>query len=383
MTAGLAVPPGNPAALRQLAGQLRQAAQGAGNLGHDTGTMAGAISSDSAWTGSASEAFSGFAGNLSKGTSATQEPLTRIADAVESYADVLDSAQQKARQATVISQAAQDDLSGSLITQAEEADRNAMTAMDALDQAGGTAAQQVTAAAAGLQARALFGSQGPVSTWIGSQPQLSQDYLWTTRSTPGPDLGTDIEILPPAADLGTGTEILPPADDGGTTEILPPADDAGGAIEILPPAPDLGTGTETIPPAGLGPLANYDAAQPAGGDADAGLRELSPPEADTLVRLQGQDPDAGWTVADEERDGEYVNNQGQTADQMGDPQTSLHWTAKNESAFYSAIDSHLLKSSTYTVIDLNGFSAQPKADITNYVDSLPATSQAKIIRVGF
>jgi cytochrome c1 len=37
----------------------------------------------------------------------------------------------------------------------------------------------------------------------------------------------------------------------------------------------------------------------------------------------------------------------------------------------------------YTVVDLTGFSDQSVSDITNFIDSLPESEQAKIIRIGF
>jgi hypothetical protein len=118
-----------------------------------------------------------------------------------------------------------------------------------------------------------------------------------------------------------------------------------------------------------------------GGDPNLG--RLSGPEADTMARLEAKYPDRGLKAAAEERDGEYVDSQGRTYDQMGDPVASQHWNPKSAQVFYRAIDKHLIKSIDFTVIDLTGFSEQSIADITNYIDSLPATEQAKIIRIGF
>jgi hypothetical protein len=57
MSASLAVPPGNPEALRQLAAELRSTAQASGDLGGYTSQLTSAIVSDGEWSGSGSEAF--------------------------------------------------------------------------------------------------------------------------------------------------------------------------------------------------------------------------------------------------------------------------------------------------------------------------------------
>jgi hypothetical protein len=118
------------------------------------------------------------------------------------------------------------------------------------------------------------------------------------------------------------------------------------------------------------------------GDPDPNAR-LSPSERDTLNRLQEKYPDRDFNPSAEERDGEYTDGQGRTYDQMGDPRASKYWNPTSVQKFYRAIDAHLNKSMDFTVIDLTGFSEQSAADITSYVDSLPADLQAKIIRIGF
>jgi hypothetical protein len=116
---------------------------------------------------------------------------------------------------------------------------------------------------------------------------------------------------------------------------------------------------------------------------DAGLDRLSDSEAATLTRLQDEYPDLDFKPSAEERDGEYIDNQGRTYDQMGNPNTSKYWNPSTAQKFYQAIQAHLLKSMDFTVIDLTGFSGQSAADITSYIDSLPDAAQAKIIRIGF
>jgi hypothetical protein len=118
-------------------------------------------------------------------------------------------------------------------------------------------------------------------------------------------------------------------------------------------------------------------------EGDPNLARLSDSEAATLTRAQEEYPDLGLKASAEERDGEYVDSQGRTYDQMGDPRTSQFWNPRSAQNFYDAIDAHLLKSVDFTMIDLTGFSEQSIADITNYIDSLPEAEQAKIIRIGF
>lgn len=253
---GLAVPGGDPAALRQLAAQLRTAAQRSGGLGSDTSDLTGAITSDAQWTGAASNSFSTFSGNLSEGASAAEAPLNRIADAVEDYANVLDVAQQKAQTANAIYQSAQDDPTGSLISTAEQYGQDAMDALDALQQAGDQAAGQVNSAADDLQVGSLFGSQGQVTSWAGSQPALGTYSLWQ----PGDPVPGQTEIFPVDDGLGLGPESIP-ADDGlgPQIETIPVDDGLGLWIETIPVDDGLGPPIETIPEGPQGPLVNYDA----------------------------------------------------------------------------------------------------------------------------
>jgi hypothetical protein len=117
---------------------------------------------------------------------------------------------------------------------------------------------------------------------------------------------------------------------------------------------------------------------------DPNLGRLRPAERDTLGRAQQQYPDLGLKASAEERDGEYVDSQGRTYDQMGNPNTSKFWDRPGApQKFYQAIQDHLSKSMDFTVLDLSGFSEQSAADIQAYVDSLSPAEQAKIIRIGF
>jgi len=289
---GLTVPGGDPATLRQLAAQLRTAAQRSGNLGSNTSELTGAIASDSRWTGAASNSFSTFSANLSQGASAAEAPLTRIADVVEHYANVLDVAQQKAQTANAIFQTAQDDPTGSLISTAEQHGQDAMDALDALQQAGDQAAGQVDSAADDLQVGSLFGPQGQVTSWAGGQPSLGTEGLWQ----PGDAVPGQTEIFPVEDGLGLGTETIP-ADDGlGTgTETIPVDDGLGIGAEIFPVDDGLGPQIETIPEGPRGPLVNYAADDLPGLDGTGkvhtgpeGLPDYVPPDwtPEDLVQIR-------------------------------------------------------------------------------------------------
>jgi uncharacterized protein YukE len=256
---GLGVPGGDPAALRQLAAQLRTVAQRSGSLGSNTSDLTGAITSDAQWTGSASNSFSTFSANLSQGTSAAEAPLTRIADAVENYANALDVAQQKAQTANAIFQTAKDDPTGSLISTAEQYGQDAMDALDALQQAGDQAAGQVNSAADDLQVGSLFGPQGQVTSWAGTQPAVGTYSLWQ----PGDPVPGQTEIFPVDDGIGLGPETIP-ADDGlgPWIETIPADDGLGPWIETIPADDGLGPQIETIPVGPQGPLVNYDSDLP-------------------------------------------------------------------------------------------------------------------------
>lgn len=163
---------------------------------------------------------------------------------------------------------------------------------------------------------------------------------------------------------------------------------AGGALAIAGGVTAAGTGT-ALAGDGFSNLHMMASDTGGGGSSSASVPEdpdlsrLSPAERDTLDRLQHDYPDRGFKTAAEERDGEYLDQQGRTYDQMGDPQTSLHWNTRQAQVFRAAIDSHLRKSVDYTVIDLTGFSEESRTDIEAYVNSLRPEEQAKIIRVGF
>ena len=90
-----------------------------------------------------------------------------------------------------------------------------------------------------------------------------------------------------------------------------------------------------------------------GGDPD--FDALRPAEQDTLIRLQEERPDV--EAAPRGRYGEdpgygYVDAEGRTYDQIGNPNASRFWTAQR-TRFLDQIDIHLRKSVDYVVIDMN------------------------------
>lgn len=116
---------------------------------------------------------------------------------------------------------------------------------------------------------------------------------------------------------------------------------------------------------------------------DPNYDRLRPAEQDTLRRAQEAWPDLGLRGVPDERDGEYVDKNGNTYDQMGNPKTSDHWSPRAQQQFEDSIDAHLRKSNDGTIIDLTGFSEESREAIREYVDSLPPTEQVKILRIGF
>lgn len=77
---------------------------------------------------------------------------------------------------------------------------------------------------------------------------------------------------------------------------------------------------------------------------------------------------------------DWTDDQGRTYDALGDGSKAQYFQLAQ---FTRSIDSHLLKSNDYTVIDVTGYTPTQIAAIKSYVDSLPSEKTAKIIRVGF
>lgn len=74
---------------------------------------------------------------------------------------------------------------------------------------------------------------------------------------------------------------------------------------------------------------------------------------------------------------DWVDDLGRTFDAMGDGTTSKYFKFDK---FKTAIDHHLRKGNTFTVIDMTGYTTEQISAVRAYVDTLPASG---IIRVGF
>src|SRR5579872_4313437 len=166
---GLVMPGGDPDVLERLATQLQAIAKGTANLGASTRQITASIRSGAEWTGDASDAYTAFTGDLAQGVVGAQAPLARIASAVQDYAGCLRTAQEKVAayaSAAEVAQVSGDD--SGYLSVAKAAEQDATTAVAAWQAAGDRAAAQVTEAAG--QLGDVFGSQGPVQSWLGRQP---------------------------------------------------------------------------------------------------------------------------------------------------------------------------------------------------------------------
>jgi uncharacterized protein YukE len=257
--------PGDPDALEQFASRLELAAQGTGNLGSSTRQFTTTTVSDAEWTGSAADSFSAFGANLGEGAGAAEGPLVQMAAAVRVYAGALRTAQQQAQAFNSVATAAENDPSGSLMSTAELAGQKASDAITAMQQAGNQAATEVTSAAGELEG--VFGN-GPVKTFIGTQPGLGEDIPlggWK----PGDPMPPEILGNPGAPDLGLPQGDPIPTDLG--PEILgnPGAPDLG--LPVGDPIPtDLGPEILGNPGGQIGPLINFNTPGQQGGQGGSG-----------------------------------------------------------------------------------------------------------------
>jgi uncharacterized protein YukE len=247
----LTVPGGDPEALELLAARLEVAAAGVADLGSSTRQVTGSIRSGADWTGDAADAFTAFTGDLSRGAVAVQTPLSRIALAVRDYAGYLRAAQQQVtayQSAALAAQLSSGDTG--YLGVAQTAGQQAESALAAWQAAGDRAAAEVSAATGQLSG--VFGSQGPVQSWLGRQPAQ-----WDTLAgLPGlgEPVGRQILGTPPA---DPGPQILKtPSGDFGPEILVTPTGDFGPEILITPPR-DLGPEILGTPPAPLWPPINY------------------------------------------------------------------------------------------------------------------------------
>lgn len=267
---GFLVPGGDPAALEQLAERLESAAQGTADVGVSTREVTTAIRSSADWTGDAADAYSDFTLDLSQGAGAAEGPLLRIAAAVRAYAGSLRNAQQSTQAYNSFAEAVENGGDKiALFGEAEMAGQNAATAIDALQEAGNRAATEVSAA--GDDLANLLVRQGPVQTWINSQPGLGN---------PIPD-----------AFQGLTGDSIPPEIPGLVGDPLPP--ELPGLVGDPIPLEMPGLVGDPIPvelpgvlgnPGGLlGPFINYDSPASDGPDDEDEPQEEAEPTAQQRV----------------------------------------------------------------------------------------------------
>lgn len=164
---------------------------------------------------------------------------------------------------------------------------------------------------------------------------------------------------------------------------------AGEAVKLGVPSPagPLGTSTAMMTKHGEGEgSGGSEKSEPkAAADEPARLDEPSfnnakPPERVTAKRVAARPEFKGRTFRappPPDPGFDWVDDLGRTFDAMGDGTTSKYFKFKS---FKAAIDHHLLKGNTFTVIDMTGYTAEQVAEVRAYVDTLPA---GHIIRVGF
>ncbi len=130
-----------------------------------------------------------------------------------------------------------------------------------------------------------------------------------------------------------------------------------------------------------GELSPVQPAQDAAETGIVGATRLSEAELATASRLQRLPQFSGRTFSESPHVGaEYVDDLGRSYDALGTPAASKYW---NEQQFLRSIDSHVLKSNDFTVIDLTGFTSEQVGVVSGYVNSLPSATQATIVRIGF
>lgn len=110
-----------------------------------------------------------------------------------------------------------------------------------------------------------------------------------------------------------------------------------------------------------------------------GIIRLSADEVAMGTRLARLHPER--TFSESQHVGaEFVDDLGRSYDALGAPAASQYW---NEPQFLRSIDTHLLKSNDFTVIDLTGFTSSQVSTVRSYLSGLSSAQPAAIIRVGY
>lgn len=123
--------------------------------------------------------------------------------------------------------------------------------------------------------------------------------------------------------------------------------------------------------------------RPGAAGLDPSMRHARPQEQRTAARLTDDPRFDGRTFHGEpppDPGHDWRDDQGRTYDALGDGTKSQYFRLDQ---FTRSIDSHLLKSNDFTVIDMTGYTPDQIRDVGSYLDSLPADKLAKVVRVGF
>ena len=158
-------PGGDPGTLAELAAKLASTAASVDDLTASTRQQTATIRDNADWTGQAADSYTAFTQNLATGFGRAVTPLQRIASAVRSYAEVLQSTQQRASATNYVQDAAAANPTDSaLSTEAQALGQAASDALTALESEAAQAEAVIKAATSDLAN--LFGTDGPVRKWI-------------------------------------------------------------------------------------------------------------------------------------------------------------------------------------------------------------------------
>jgi hypothetical protein len=179
---------------------------------------------------------------------------------------------------------------------------------------------------------------------------------------------------------------VPTAENGSITYVNPAVQNVGPSDYVTPVATDVAPLTSTTTPAdsGVAPLLAVASVNDNPGDLIGipGATRLNPGEQATAARLlQSPDFTGGSLFESPDASSDFTDANGLTYDALGTPSASAYF---NQAQFLASIDSHLLKSNDYTVIDLTGFTQDQINVISQHLASLPPNLQTHpIIRIGF
>ena len=109
------------------------------------------------------------------------------------------------------------------------------------------------------------------------------------------------------------------------------------------------------------------------------LRSSEAPSYDRFLRLRSSSGRAFFNSPSPQYD--WVDDLGRTYDQIGNPATSQYWSQQSHQ-FLGQIVRHTEKAD-FAVVDLTGFTRAHIREVGAFVDSLPASTKQKIIRIGF